>query len=349
MTVRPFALVLVILLAGQLTVAQQIKALRDPPDEWFTSPEGQRILENILSWQNPDGGWPKQYNYEHARDGADKLDWEGVSTIDNYGTYTELRLMARASRVTEQQKYRDAFARGIAMLLKNQYPNGGWPQRFPPGKDYSRDITFNDSAMARVVMLMRDIAEADPDFEWVDPEIRAACKTAYARAIDCIINSQIRQNGKPVGWCSQHDPDTLEPAWGRTYEPPSINSSEGAEITLLLMEIPSPDARVRAAIQGAVEWFERSKISGKKMQMTTDQQGNRTDRVLIDDSSAPPIWARFYDIQSNAPIFMDRNGTRYASMDKLPVERRIGYAWYSNNGNKVLEEYPKWKQRVESR
>lgn len=330
--------------------AQQIKSIKDPPDEWFTSAQGRRVLDNILTYQNPDGGWPKQYDYTKPHSADMTLDWEGISTIDNYGTYTEIRLMARAYRHTKDKKYHDAMQRGLKMLIENQYPAGGWPQRFPPGKDYSRLITFNDSATARVIAVLHDVVNDDPDFASVDPELRAACKVDYDRAIDGILNMQIKQNGKPAGWCSQHDPVTLAPAWGRSYEPPSINSSEGSEVVLLLMDIPNPDDRVVAAIEGAVEWFQRSKILGKRMEMRTGPEypGGK-DRVLVDDPAAPPIWARFYDIETNEPIFMDREGKRYPSMADMPVERRVGYAWYSNNGNKVLKEYAAWKERQSRR
>src|SRR5687768_3438055 len=342
-----FALIAV--LVPQLAHAVEMKDLRKPDDAWFTSDEGKRILENILTWQNADGGWPKDYDYNKKKGeaGAESA-WEGVSTFDDYATYTETRLMARAHTLTKEQKYREAFERAIAMVLKSQYPSGGWPQRYPPPAppDYGRFITFNDSAMARVVYLVRDVAEPDKEFAFVGDETRAKCRQAYDRAVDCILKMQIKQNGKPAGWCAQHDPETLAPAWGRTYEPPSINSSEGSEVVLLLMEIQNPDERVRAAVDGAAAWFERSKIPGKRMEMRTgDGVPGGKDRVLVDDPSAPPIWARFYDIETNEPIFMDRDGKRYPSMKDLPQERRVSYAWYSNNGNQVLEKYAQWKRR----
>jgi PelA/Pel-15E family pectate lyase len=196
------------------------------------------------------------------------------------------------------------------------------------------------------MQLVRDISEGDPEFAFTSDGLRKECAGAYERAIDCVLNMQIKQNGMPAGWCAQHEPKTLAPAWARSYEPPSINSSEPTEVVLLLMQIPDPDERVQAAVHGAAAWFERSKITGKRVEMRTGEQYEiGKDRVLVDDPSAPPIWARFYDIETNEPIFMDRDGKRYPSMADLPAERRVGYAWYSNNGNKVLKEYADWKAR----
>lgn len=342
------ALVVCVLFA-HVAAAVEMKDLRDPPDAWFTSPEGRQILANILTWQNADGGWPKDYDYNTTRLADDsQIAWEGHSNFDDYTTYTEIRLMARAFKLTGEQPYRDAFDRGVAFVLESQYPNGGWPQRYPPPDNYGRYITFNDNAMTRVVYLVRDIAIGHDHFTFVDDDLRAKCREAYGRAVDCILKLQIKQDGVLSGWCAQYDPDTLAPEWARSYEPPSINSSEGSEVVHLLMDIPDPDDRVQAAVHAAAAWFERSKITGKRMEFLTDADGKRVDRVLVDDPSAPPIWARFYDIETNQPIYCDRDGTRFTSMDQVPRERRLGYAWYSTNGNRVLDRYAKWKKQFDN-
>ena len=51
--------------------------------------------------------------------------------------------------------------------LAAQYPNGGWPQSYPPGKGYARHITFNDNTMVNLLELVRDVARSDA-FRFVD-------------------------------------------------------------------------------------------------------------------------------------------------------------------------------------
>ena len=46
---------------------------------------------------------------------------------------------------------------------------------------------------------------------------------AVARGIDIILRTQVRQNGELTAWCAQHDQETLEPAWARAFEPPSLS------------------------------------------------------------------------------------------------------------------------------
>ena len=59
-------------------------------------------------------------------------------------------------------------------------------------------------------------------------------------------------------------------------------------------------------------------------------------------SSAPPIWARFYEIDTNRPFFCGRDGVKKYSLTEIELERRSGYAWLRPFGAKVLAEYPAW-------
>src|SRR4029450_13261122 len=98
-----------------------------------------------------------------AAGGADRANdtgnvWHETATIDNGATYHEIRILSKAYRVTQKTLYHESAERGIKYLLEAQYPNGGWPQRFPLQDNYGRHITFNDLAMLQVMNLMRDVA-----------------------------------------------------------------------------------------------------------------------------------------------------------------------------------------------
>src|SRR5262249_8393494 len=150
--------------SAQLTTAPTTKPAKlevirlvDQPDAWFTS-EGKAIVDNILTWQNVNGGWWKAYNVEKpdpefAEKNGKKSGHD--SGFDNGATYSEMRVLARAYRVTQEAKYKDAFDRGLRFTLDSQFANGGWPQRLPlKQKNYSRQITFNDDAMVNVMRLL---------------------------------------------------------------------------------------------------------------------------------------------------------------------------------------------------
>jgi PelA/Pel-15E family pectate lyase len=71
------------------------------------------------------------------------------------------------------------------------------------------------------------------------------------------------------------------------------------------------------------------------------------ERTVVKDDAAPPIWARFYEIGTNRPVFEGRdNVVRYSVMEIEP-ERRNGYGWYTDAPSKLVEkDYPKWQKRL---
>jgi hypothetical protein len=139
------------------------------PDAWFAGDEARRIAGNILSYQSPLGGWPKNTNTTTSpyRGAPEKLS----PTFDNGATTDEMRFLARMHAATNEAKYRDAFLRGLSYILKAQYPTGGWPQSYPPGGQYHRHITFNDDAMVRLMRFLREVA-TDDRYAFVDAERR---------------------------------------------------------------------------------------------------------------------------------------------------------------------------------
>jgi len=269
--------------------------------------------------------------------------WQGGGNLPPALT-AAARLLARGHRVTQDTKYREAFERGLRYIFDAQYPNGGWPQRFPLGEDYGRHITFNDGAMTGVMNLLLDTAGGKGDFAWVAPEQRERAKQAFDRGVQCILDSQIKVNGKLTGWCQQHDAQTLAPTSARTYELPSIVSSETAEILRTLMRIEEPSPQVKAAVHAGAAWLERSKMTGKRLVDKADPSLPKgRDQVLVDDPSATdPVWSRFYDIETNRPFFCGRDGVKKWSLNEIEAERRAGYAWIRPFGEVALKEYQKW-------
>src|SRR5688572_11339952 len=117
----------------------------------------------------------------------------------------------------------------------------------------------------------------------------------------------------------------------------------------MLMQIQQPDDRVRQAITSATKWFEKSAIRGKRYETIRDKSLKYgVDRRLSDDPNAPLLWGRFYEIETNKPMFADRDGVKRYAWSEVSEERRAKYAWYGNWGEKVLSEFPKWERRVDS-
>ncbi len=306
-------------------------------DAWFRTDEGQRIADNVLTWQTAEGSWPKNGDTGTKPYDGDASTLEG--TFDNGATTGELRFLARAYRLTNHVSYLAAFNRGIDLIMRAQYPTGGWPQRYPLGRGYSRHITFNDNTMVRILELLDDISQST-DFAFVDEVRRTRSQTAFDAGVQCILKCQITADGRKTVWCAQHDEFDYSPRPARAFELVSYSGGESAGILRLLMRIKNPNKELRAAIEAGVAWFERSKIEGIRIEEQKD------DTVVVEDRSAPAVWARFYDIETNQPFFCGRDGVKKAKLSEIELERRTGYGWYGTWGEDVQKAYVTWQKRV---
>jgi len=169
--------------------------------------------------------------------------------------------------------------------------------------------------------------------------------------LECILKMQIVDNGKLTVWCQQHDEITLQPAWARAFEPPSICNGESAGIILFLMSMDKPDRKIIESVQSAVKWFQDSEILNTRVETVkapTEKSKYRTyssDRVVVIDSTAPPIWTRYYELGTEKPLFCDRNSKFLYSLAEVSRERRNGYAWYTYAPQEVLDKYPEWQKK----
>ena len=338
-------LLLSLLIACSLTAAE--KGAHDylkKPDAWFGSPEARQVAGIILTYQTEAGGWPKNTDTVSQPYAGDRT--KLMPTFDNGATVDELRFLARVAAATADTPCRQAFDRGLAYVLAAQYPNGGWPQFFPLRKGYYDRITFNDNAMVRVMEFVREVAR-EPRYGFLDPKTRAACQGAFDRGVACILKCQIVVEGRPTVWCAQHDEKTFAPAKARAYELPSFSGAESVGITRLLMSLDKPTAEVKAAIEGAVSWFEAHKVAGVRIDSVDDPKAPKgKDHVVVKDPQAPALWARFYDLQTGRPFFCDRDGVPKADLAGIGYERRNGYSWYGAYARDLLEkDYPAWKRR----
>jgi len=318
---------------------------QNKPDEWYASAEALRISDNLVLYQRSSGGWPK--NIDMAKPLSDsgrasllRDQKETDSTIDNGATFTQLSFLARVVTAQHLERHRESFLKGLDYLLQAQYPNGGWPQFYPDLTGYYKHITYNDDAMIGVMKLLRDVADARPVYAFIDKERRERARSAVEKGIYCILKTQVIVNGKRTVWCAQHDEVTLAPAAARTFEVASLSGGESVGIVRFLMSIEDPSPAVVEAIDAAVAWFEQSQLKGIKW------VENGTDRVVVQDPNGGPIWARFYEIGSNRPIFVGRDGVVKYSVAEIEHERRIGYNWYVDTPAKLIQkDYPAWKKQ----
>ena len=330
------------------------------PAAWYGGAEAGRIADNLLLYQFDNGGWEKNIDMAATLSPAEReaviarrKEPLGHTTIDNDATYTQMRFLARVYNAAgKHPQYAEAFNRGLQYVLEAQYPNGGWPQFYPLRDGYWSHITYNDDAMIGVMETLRAIVEQPKEYSFVSAQDRERCRRAIEKGVECILKTQVKVNGKLTGWCAQHDEKTLAPAKARAYEHPSLSGSEGVGVVQFLMGIDHPSPEVAQAVEAAVAWYREVKITGIRVDRKPAPGTPRGfDLVVVPDAKAPPLWARFYEIGTNRPIFSGRDSVVRYQMSEIEYERRNGYRWYVDRPAAMLDnDYPSWAaKRVKGR
>jgi len=248
--------------------------------------EAARAAARALTWgQLESGGWDYRIDFDekesqrwYFRRDKGKLSPEeaakrrNTSTFDDDNSQSALRFLMGVCQETKDAEIQDALDYGLAFLLKAQYPNGAWPQRYPPPKSgYGSYYTFNDDTIRDCVRTALAAHRHTGRAEFLE---------AAKRAGEFILKAQ-QPEPQPV-WAQQYDRE-MKPAWARKFEPPSVCSSESVGVmhTLIDLYIETGEERFLEPIPRALAWFERSQI-------------------------APNRWARFYELETNRPLYFTK-------------------------------------------
>jgi hypothetical protein len=307
--------------------------------------------------------------------------WHYVGTLDNDATNTELHFLAELSAALpghDGDKYRAAALRGLEYLITAQYPNGGWPQVYPLEGGYHDAITFNDDAQIESTEILAAAAKGNritSEPEEIDPEVLAAMQrmgrtmpeqhtttedwtfvpatlrsraaATVAKSLTLILKAQVRLSasdgkGKALTiWAQQYDPLTLDPCSARNYEMPSLSTGESATVIEYLMSLDHPSPAVVRAVDTAAAWLQAHEVMGYAW---TGGRNTPGGRHLEAKAGAGPIWSRYYALDSQKPIFGDRDKTIHDDVNDLSLERRNGYSWFGTGPARALKQYAEWKK-----
>ena len=342
------------------------------PEAWYAGAEALRIAHNMVTYQVPDGGWSKNINmvagprapgnlydannldrFSTPGDFDAPLDpnWHYIATLDNNATWTQIRFLARvttallaAHQEAKAAPFRASVERGVEYMLHAQYPNGGWPQVWPLEGMYHDAITINDDAMIHAIEILQNVATRAPNYRFLPAHLAKRAEAAEQRGIHCLLKLQITEDGVKTAWADQYDALTLQPTSARNYEMAALTSSESVSIVDFLMGLPNPTPAEVAAVRDAAAWFKKVEMDGYRWGSGNFFADRRSPqgRMLEKDPGAGPIWARFYQIGTNMPIFGDRNKKIYDHVNEISRERRNGYSWYNSQGVPMLAEYQAW-------
>jgi PelA/Pel-15E family pectate lyase len=313
------------------------------------------LADNMITWQMPHGGWYKNDKSVYAapwNGSAARSGWTGAAnvelgTVDNDATVTEVMFLADVFRRSSDAKYRDSARKGMDFLLTMQVATGGFPQVYPAraGTTYSNYVTFNDNAMARVLILLdqagKQVAPLGGDLFTADQRTRMA--SAITRAVDYILKAQIVQNGVKTVWCAQHDPTSYVPRGARSYELPSKSGQESVGVITFLMTQPQT-AEVKAAVQAGIAWYKSDAVKVANTAYVSRPSSSTDDNYNpIQPRTGSTMWYRFYDLDQDVGFFSGRlatdnppgEGKQYDIM-KIEPERRYGYQWGGSYGTPLF-------------
>lgn len=237
-------------------------------------------------------------------------DARDASTLDDAITQSALAFLIGVDRALggTDAAVGEAVEYGLGKLLEAQYPNGAWPVRFdwkvpdrltasawrarypaswpraftPPAS--AEIYVLNDHLVrdaVRVLLLAARVYDR--------PEYRAGA----LRAGEFLLAAQLP--APQPGWAQGYD-RRLTPIWGRRFEPPALASWEtGSTIEALLeLHLAFGDRRYLEAAAHAAAWLEQVRFADGR-------------------------WARFYELETDRPLYMTTDHQLTYVADDLPT------------------------------
>lgn len=247
----------------------------------------------LIKGQNELGGWEHKIYFDRPLS-------KSVSFDDNQSQSAISFLMA-LDQETDNPGLTAAIEKALKMMLESQLENGGWPHMYPWQGNYHDYATFNDQGINDCIRVM---IEAEKYYK--KPEYRKSLHKAGRFLM-------ISQLPPPQpGWAQQYN-EFLQPAWARTFEPPSVCPAASIHNINTLIDLYEQTGKGEylEPIPDALRWLKASKLPNGK-------------------------WGRFLEIGTNKPLYYDRGRIRVNSTEELSLERRTGYG-YENDLQDALE------------
>lgn len=262
------------------------------------------------------GGWDYRIEYDPAdrkrhayRVEPEAPNQRNVTTLDDNTTQSAIRFLMHIDEALEFKNpvIHEATLYALNGLLKAQYPNGAWAQRFDvapdpakypvkpatypeswsrewPNKKYMDYYTFNDNALADVIDVMFDAGRRYGDERY---------RKAAEKAGDFIILAQMPE--PQPAWAQQYDAD-MHPAWARKFEPPSVTGGESHGAMQILMRIyrETGNPKYLEPIPRALAYLRKSQLPDGRM-------------------------ARFYELKTNRPLYFTKQYVLTYESNDMPT------------------------------
>lgn len=238
----------------------------------------------LILGQNELGGWGHTIQFGEPKS-------ETVS-FDDDQTQTAISFLIAMREEASWSALETSLNRALDMMLVSQLENGGWPHRYPPSGNYHDYATFNDQGINDCIRVVLEAHAASGDTKYQE---------SLEKAGRFLVVSQLPP--PQPGWAQQYN-EYLQPAWARTFEPPSVCPSvtlHNVHSLLDLYRYTGNDSYLEP-IPDALRWLRDIRLKNGK-------------------------WARFVEISTGKPLYYDRGRIRVDSTDELSLERRTGYGY----------------------
>lgn len=258
----------------------------------------------LIKGQNKHGGWDHKINFEDLSD-------QTVSFDDNQSQSAISFLLALNGQIRDKRLSK-AVSKAMNLMLKAQLSNGGWPHMYPQQGNYHDYATFNDGGINDCLRVMMEAHQKDPK--------NAAIEQSLQKAARFIKISQLPP--PQPGWAQQYN-EFLQPAWARTFEPPSVCPAVTVRNmnTLIDLYLALGDETLLEPIPDAIRWLREIRLQNGK-------------------------WARFVELGTNKPLYYDRQRIRVNSVEELHPERRTGYGYETDLESKLLSTEKRYEKAL---
>jgi hypothetical protein len=285
----------------------------------------------LVDGQLQSGGWTQVIHFAPAeRMGKYRTrkggDWNATS-LDDGQTQAALTMLIRFDRAVDSkdETIHEAAQFGLESLLKAQFANGAFPQVWtgpvaarpivkaaPPDyewrtegriKNYWDQYTLNDNLAGTVSGVLIEAHHSYRDEKFL---------SALKKLGDFLLLAQLPE--PQPAWCQQYN-EQMNPIWARKFEPPAVSGWESQDVLETLIKIAryTGDKKYLEPLPRAIGYLRSCVLADGRI-------------------------ARFYELGTNRPLYMDDDYQLTYDDSKAPSH----YGWKQPVRLDAIERA--WKQ-----
>jgi PelA/Pel-15E family pectate lyase len=297
--------------------------------EQFYLDAATETAEALLYGQLQSGGWTNSIDFNPRGNVALYRSGKGggrnYSTLDDGISQGAIRLLMHVDRAHafKHERIHEAALFALDALLAAQFPSGAFPQvwtgpaaaqgvvkaTFPDYdwrtenriKEYWNMYTLNDGLAGTVLAVLEDAHQIYQDDKY---------KQAITKLGDFLLLAQLPE--PQPAWSQQYDYQ-MRPIWARKFEPAAVTGGESQDVleTLLAIYRITGEKKYLEPIPAALAYLKKSLLADGRL-------------------------ARYYELESNKPLYMFRRGDVYTLTyddSRLPEH----YGWKVDSRLEAIE------------